>query len=239
MKALKRFAILMLVMLLTMATSVSGFAESIDGRVKVEISGTGAVMMQPERAIIRLGVQEQAESVVNAQQAVNKKIAAIIATLEECGVTKENISVGYLSIYANYQYDTSPATIAGYCASHQLVIQTDDVAGVGKLVDAAILAGANQLDGIDFTVIDNSTAYKKAMELAIVNARDKALTIAAAYGKELGDLITVTESANYTLYNAPMALKGSGMADSETQIVAGDLSITATVNVVYELLDQE
>lgn len=206
------------------------------------VNGTGTVYKQPDQAMVMLGVQENAETVVEAQEIVNEKISAVTQALVEAGVQREDISVGYLSIYSNYDYNNSPPTIVGYSAQHQLVIKVSDITGAGAIIDTALKAGANQLDGINFTLKDNTPAYRQALELAIEDAASKAEAAASAYGKKLGRLISMTENMSYGgsyesgLYAKAEAEDAAGGAP--TEVVAGDLSIAASINATYELIDE-
>jgi len=235
---MKRLVVFVLSMILMLAACAPAFAEEA-ANTTIKISGLGTVSMKPEQAIIRLGVQEQADSVVKVQSTVNKKIADVVAALKDKGIAQEDISVGYLSVYTNYDYSTTPYTIVGYNASHQLLVKINDVSKAGEIIDVALAAGANQLDGIDFTSIDNSAAYKQALVLAIADANDKALAVAATYGKELGALVSVTEGVNYGYSAYPMGryAKAEDSAGGSTEVLTGDLSVSASVDVTYELVD--
>lgn len=210
----------------------------------VTVNGAGTVYQQPEQAVIMLGVQEYASSVVDAQSVVNEKINAVTQALTEAEIPREDISVGYLSIYSNYDYNTSPATIVGYTAQHQLVVKVSDIARAGEIIDIALKAGANQLDGINFAMKDNTNAYRQALELAISDAASKAETAAASYGKKLGRLVLMTEDPNYGYGSYDRGLYAKAEAEdassgyNPTEVVAGDLSIAASINATYELLDE-
>ncbi len=71
-----------------------------------------------------------------------------------------DISVSDLSVWGNYDYsDSQLQKLTGYTASHTLNIKTADMELVGPLVDAALDAGANQLQGVAFSVKDDDEAY--------------------------------------------------------------------------------
>lgn len=225
-----------LVALILLLTPIIAFADA----PTITVTGSATVTMKPEVATIRLGVSEQSETVLDGQQKCNKTISAIVEAMRAKGVADSDISVGYLSIYTNYNYDTVPYQVIGYNASHQLVIKTTEVEKAGELIDAALEAGANQVDGIEFGPLDNSEAYKKALSLAIQNATEKAQFIAAGYGKVVDEMKEMTEDG-YAYGGVPggMYAKMENDAGGGTHVLTGELEVTATINVQYTLKDAQ
>ncbi len=224
---------------LLMLSPMQAFAEAASGGgAQVTVSGTGVVNMKPDTATITLGVSETAKGAVAAQTAVNKSIAAIKKALIKAGAKEVDISVSDLSVWGNYDYsDSQQQKLTGYTASHTLNIKTADMELVGPLVDAALDAGANQLQGVAFSVKDDDEAYAQALKLAVEKAREKADVLAAAAGVTLGALTSLNESENYNyapFVNAKYAAD-EGMGAAPTQVDTGYVTVSATVTAVYAL----
>ncbi len=223
---------LTLVVILMLAP-LSALAEG----AQVTVSGTGIVSLKPDTATITLGVSETAKGALQAQNTVNKKIDAIKKALIKAGAKEADISVSDLGVWGNYDYsDGQEQKLTGYTASHTLNITTTDMDKVGPLIDAALNAGANQLQGVSFSVKNNDEAYSQALKLAVEKAREKADVLAAAAGVKLGALQTMTESFDYSPYvTAKYAEAAAGDAAVPTQVDTGMVTISATVSVVYAL----
>lgn len=233
---MKKFLLVVLAVLL-MAFPMTALA---DDDASITVVGYGSVAVKPDVARITLGVSNQAETVSEGQNLCNKVIAKIIAALGEAGVPKDNIAVDRLSVYPMYDYSGSVAEQIGYTASHQLIIKTTDLENAGKIIDAALAAGANELSGVEFQLMDDSAAYKEALTLAAKNAADKAETLSAACGKEVGQIESVEEQNNGSYgyyYNAPVAYKATedNAGGAPTELLAGLLNVTATVTITYNL----
>ncbi len=166
--AVKRIKILALVLTLA-ALLLPAHAMADDAQITV--TGTGAVAYKPDTAMITLGVSEVAQGAVDAQSIVNGKIDAVKKALSEMGVAEKDIAVGDLSLWGTYDYSGEMQKLTGYMASHSLTITTTDMDAVGPLIDAALSAGANQLNGVNFSVKNNSAAYDGALALAAEKAR--------------------------------------------------------------------
>ena len=205
---------------------------------QVTVSGTGVINIKPDTATITLGVSETAKGAVEAQATVNKKIAAVKKALIKEGAKEEDISVSDLSVWGNYDYSGDTQKLTGYTASHTLNITTADMDAVGPLIDAALGAGANQLQGVAFTAENNDAAYDQALKLAVEKAREKAEVLAAAAGLKLGALETLAEgdTYNYGPYvNAKYAAADGAGEGAPTQVDTGSVTVSATVTAVFSL----
>lgn len=205
----------------------------------VSVNTSASIYMQPERATFSVGVSESAPTVVEAQSKVNKSIEKIIQALVKAGIPRGDISLSYLSLYANYNYNMSPPTLTDYNATHQLDVRTADIENVGELIDAALSAGANQLNSVNFSVADGSDSYREALKMAVVEAKIKAEALAAAAGKQLGELVSIEEQPTYSMYGGEFANVALAAEDSAagTEVMAGNIGVTASVVVVYKLSD--
>lgn len=221
--------------LILMLAPVSALAED-DG---ITVNGTGIVSLKPDTATIILGVSEAAKGAVEAQSTVNKKIDAIKKALAKAGAKESDISVSDLSVWGNYDYsDGQEQKLVGYTASHTLNIKTSDMAKVGPLIDAALSAGANQLQGVTFSVKNNDAAYDQALKLAVEKAREKAEVLAAASGVKLGAVQALTEVADYgysPYVTAKYAEADMAAGAMPTQVDIGMVTVSATVTVVFGL----
>jgi uncharacterized protein YggE len=209
---------------------------------QVSVIGTGAVTFKPDTATITLGVSEVATGAVEAQRIANEKIGAVKQALIDQGVSEKEISISELSLWARYDYSGETEQLVGYSASHTLSIKTAKMDSVGPLIDAALAAGANQLQGVTFSVENSDKAYDTALGLAAERAREKAEVLAKAAGKALGELESLAESTDYGYYyglesRAKVLVEDGAGGDAPTQVDVGMVTINATVNAVYELKD--
>lgn len=207
----------------------------------IQVTGRATVRVEPDLAIVSLGVQERNESVTDAQANCNEKINAIVEALLAAGVERTDISTDNYSIYADYSYDytTDTQTQNGYVASCTLAIKVRKVDEAGAIIDAAFQAGANQMGNIRFTLVDDSEARDKALELAVQDGMRKAGVIARAAGITLprlpSELVENTDYYYYSdVYNGVM-LRDAAAGETGTSVQTGMLNITASVALSYDM----
>lgn len=206
----------------------------------VVVSAEGAVDVMPDEAQIRFSVNTQRKKVFPAAEENAKNVAAVLAALEKAGVQKSELSTIGFTIQPTIDY-SSMASVTGYEVRNTVLIKTDRIDAAGAIIDAAAQTGAVSVVQIAFGLKDNRTLRDQALRQAVANARADASVIADASGGTLGPVRRIITSSNgrQPIYN-PDVIAGSTlyrMADRSAapDLMPGDLTITASVTIEYEL----
>ena len=178
----------------------------------ITVSGMGEVNAQPDVAVVNLGVETQAESAREAIDQNNGQMQALIDALTAVGVAEENIQTQVVRLnpqYADQQpplpsqpteqapsmpQQTGPSQILVYVAVNTVQARVEDLENVGTILDAAIEAGSNRIDGISFEISDTSELMQQAREAAWQDALQKAEQLAELAGAELGQVLNINAS---------------------------------------------
>jgi uncharacterized protein len=202
----------------------------------VTVNGTATIKAMPDEAIVSLGVQTQANTAQGALSENAAKMTALIASLSDKGVAKNDIATSYVSIYPTY--GNSGTDITGYQAVNQVDVTLRDISKVGAVIDDAVKAGANLSNGITFKLSDENQGVNQALEAAVANARSKAETLAAAGDAQLGGVVSIQESsAGYPppiYYGRDMA--AGAVADASTPIQPPTVETQVSVTVMWSLV---
>ena len=200
------------------------------------VSGQGEARVAPDLAEIQLGVTSQAESAAEAMQQNSEQQGAVIDALKNAGIEAANIQTSGLRLNPRMEYPENGApTINGYEASNMVTIRVTDVSMLGEVLDSIVAAGANQIQGINFQRDDAEETADDALRAAVEDARRKADIMAEAAGMRLGPVISLRDTpiANGP---APMMMRAEAARGAATPIEAGELSLSAQVQVEYALI---
>lgn len=231
-------AVLAAAMVLTFGTASLTYA----AEGEIHVNGTGIVMADPDTATISLNVETMGKTSEAAQKENNRIMQKVTAAMQDLGVAKEDIVTVYTSVYPQYIYNdnTGGRTLDGYRAYTDLQVTTKDIDHAGKYIDAGLKAGATGTGGVSFSVADQSLYYGQALQVAVKNAEKSAVSIAQAYGRQLGAVKSVTENSRNAYYaetvsmNKMMATEDSAAAmGGGTTISYGKIQITANIAVTY------
>ena len=210
----------------------------------ISVSGTGEVLVPADVAVVSLGVNARNAEAPRAQAEANEVIAKIREVLTAAGIDEEDISTGYINLYAAYDYSSSVERITGYNASSTLAVKVTDMARVGEVIDLAFGAGANMLDGVSFSAKDDTAARAEALKAAVADAKAKADVLAEAAGLGKLELENITEGGVYAYDSGANNFSAKGMIteqaeDAATVIRAAKICVSASVTITYEAKEKD
>lgn len=204
----------------------------------ISVQGSGEVSVAADRAVIAIAVETtnaRAQTAVAENAERSTRVAAAIRSLLAADDELDTTSYSLQPRYEHIKGETEPR-ITGYVASNEVRVTTRELGAVGKIVDAAIRAGANRIGSLQFTLADRNDAALRALEGAGRNARAQAEAIARSLGVKLGKISSANASGGGPI--APRRMETMAFArDSmpETPIEAGDVTVSATLHVVFEI----
>jgi uncharacterized protein YggE len=208
----------------------------------VSVGGIGRSTLTPDRFTFTAGVQTVANTVDEAVNQNNKKIADVIAALKRAGATDKDIRTSNFSIFPQQDYTQGKLPqILGYQVSNNITVTRTNIGEAGKLLQAAIAAGVNNTSGLIFEVSDPARGRDEGLRAAYNDARAKAALLAQAAGRTLGRAIQINEG---TQANVPQPYMGrvaqmrggeAAMAVSDVPVESGSQEVTYNVTAVFEL----
>jgi uncharacterized protein YggE len=193
----------------------------------ITVSGNGTANGVPDQASFDFGVSTQATTATEALSRNAEQANAIVAALKKAGIDASKIQTTDVSLWP--QTTSNGTQIVGYTASNSVDV-TVPIATAGDTVDAAVRAGANNVDGPNLSVTDQTSLYDEALKQALADARQKAQEIAAASGLTLGIVQKVTETGGQP---TPVMVVNAAVPTASPPIEAGTQQVQASVTVTY------
>jgi hypothetical protein len=213
----------------------TGSGEGSPRENRIQVSGTGTVTSTPDVATVNLGVKTLAKTADVAVAVNNRKAADLVSALKSLRLQPEDIQTTGFNVRAERQFHRDrPDTTTGYWATNSISVRVRDLSLVGEVLQKAVDAGANDVHGLSFSVEDPAPLLTEARRKAMTDARNRAATLAAAAGVEVGRVVNIRELQG----GSPAMLEGRLMRQSAVASVpvqAGDLDMSARVEVVFEI----
>lgn len=219
------------------AQTASVSPNSIQPETTITLNGHGEVAHEPDIVHINIGVQVDAPTASAAMSGQAQKMNAVFAAVKAAGIADKDMQTTNVSLNATYTYPKDqPPLLTGYKASNQLNIRERDLKSLGKVLDAVVKAGGNTINGIAFDIDKPEPLQNEARIAAIKDAADRADLYAKAAGYRVKRIVTINENGGYQPPRpVPMARMVAQAAPAPTPVAAGEMSIEADVNVVFEL----
>ncbi|HEY4640036.1 MAG TPA: SIMPL domain-containing protein [Thermoanaerobaculia bacterium] len=207
-------------------------------RETIAVSGTGRSTVTPDRVTFNVSVQTVGQTVDEAVNENNAKVAAVVAALKKGGARDADIRTSNFSIYPQQDYQQGKLPrILGYNVSNSITVSRTNPADASKLLQAAINAGVNQSSGLGFEVSDPTRGRDAGLKAAFDDAKSKATLLAQAAGRVLGPAISISEGSGVVSPPPPRPYVAMARAEavSEVPVEAGSQENQYMVSVVFEL----
>ena len=213
------------------------------------VTGLGSITLEPDLAIVQIGVETSAVSVAAARDQAARAMAEIVQAVKNYGLTSEDIQTSSFNIYPQYEYtevvergiSVHKQVLVGYRVSNTANIKIGSIAGVGPIIDDVAQAGGNatRINGISFTVEDTKPFMAQLREEAVTDALTKAQHFATLTGVSVGPLTYISEIGGGTIVPQPVPAPRMGFAEAAaaplTSISGGELELSLSVQAIFDI----
>jgi uncharacterized protein YggE len=237
---MKRLLLILALLLATAPATAQPAGDSAAKPATVRVVASATTTVKPDLAEVDLGVSTDKPAAAAATSENARKMEQIVAAMKkEAGAGGEVKTVGFnvSTRYGQPRPGSDQPTVVGYTVTSTVRVRTNDVNGIGRILDAAFKLGSNNVQRVAFLLKDQEPAQTEALKQATAKARGRATAMASALGLKVGPVLTISEG-----YDEPMPVEHYAEAAishnvrmASTPIEAGTLEVRATVTVVFAL----
>ena len=205
-----------------------------DGAATIQVSANGEVESEPDQAILQVAVVATGEDATTARDRLAENVEQMRNALRDAGIEDDQVRTAYFDISQNFRTTTEDREPSGYQATQAFEVTLSNVSRAGEIIDIAVNNGANRVDGVQFTLADDTRQQLRAeaLRLAVNNARTEADVLANASDLAITNVeIISTSQGNVVPYEARTVTAEA--ADASTNIESGPVTVTASVTVSY------
>lgn len=209
------------------------------GNTTIQVSAAADASTAPDTANVRLAVVATADTAEAARAQVAENASRMRTALGDVGVDDDQVRTTYFDITAVHGDDGTE--VVGYRAVHGFEVEVGVGADVeplgdrtGTVVDTAVANGASQVEGVQFTLSEETRQElrRQALDRAMGNAREDATVVAAAEDLTVTGVVSVSTADVGVRF--PEAADRDVAADATgTSFDPGPVTVSATVSVTY------
>jgi uncharacterized protein YggE len=240
---MRNLPIFFLGLMIAIAAVLPGTGAENQNVSKLISNGEGKATAVPDLTIITLGVETRNVSAASAVSENAVLMNSTINALLAAGLKKKDIQTSRYTLSTRAEENPRLTSDSGvqknetppeFIATNQVTARMNVTDDVGKVLDAAIAAGSNNVMGISFDLLSPKPQMDKALADAIEDSKRKAEVMADAAGVKLGRILEISEGYSFTSSIAPRAAAYS-LAEAPTSVLPGEMEVTAQVTVTYEI----
>jgi len=224
----------------------AGYAQDASSPRTIRISGEGTVRVEPDQATVRFGVVTQDDDPEVAREENAAAASRAMNAIRELGIADRKMRMETLRLQPRREYNRQTRSYEerGFEAVRQVVVEVDDLEQLPTLITRIVQRGANRLDGINYDVADREAVRQEALRAAAQQARAKAQLLAEALGAQVGPPRQITEQdfsfprPQFRIEQAAAMAKADAAPEPDAY-AAGEIEVTATVQVTFDLMVKE
>jgi uncharacterized protein YggE len=215
--------------------STANNLQTIDGNIRtVTVSGTGEMTTPSDMAIVRLGVQTSAETAQEALDDNSQQVQSLLQVLRDAGINSSDIETQSINLNPRYDREQDSPEVSSFEASNIIMVKVREIDSLGEILDAAVEAGSNAIQGIHFQASDSADLVEQARSLAVENAQEKAEQLVDLVDAQLGSVLTVEETSSTPVTPAPREVEFA-QADTAVPVEPGSQTIQVHVRITWEM----
>ena len=226
----------------------------------LSLSAEGRSRRTPDLAQFSAGVVTNGRTAAEAMAANSRQMDSVIAALRRAGIPERDIQTSSISLqprFNNPEQDAQlrarmarepyvppanpePPRIIGYEARNSVQVQLRRLGEMGKVIDALVSVGANEINGPNFTLDEPRAAQDEARVEAIATGRQRAELYARAAGMRVVRILSISEGGGYypveqIMVTGRAASYGAPPPPPPTPVAPGEVSIGVNVSMQFEL----
>jgi uncharacterized protein YggE len=218
----------------------------------IHVSGTAEIRVEPNEVDLRLGIESRSPELDAAVRQNDASTAAVLKFLKDSGLAAKDVQTDFVEIQPNYRRDNGRDEVIPefYSVRRNFGVRLRKVAQFDAVLSGALKHGANHVLGIEFRTTELRKHRDAARQQAIRAAKEKADALAKELAVKVGKATNIQEQtgsgywnwgagrnylANAMSQNVAQAVSSGGGESAEGNLAVGMISVTATVNVTFEL----
>jgi uncharacterized protein YggE len=226
-------AITATVQLAPVSPALAQASEAAFRTTTLNLSAQGEVRVRPDIVTLSLGATSEAPTAQAASADSARRVNAIVQALRAAGVAQRDIQTQWVQLVPKYSdRSNAPRQIVAHEATTTMTVTVRAMDRAGALLDLAVGAGANVVQGGRFGLADPSGPQRQARDQALRALQDDAVQVAGVMGHRVVRLVNVNTQAYQTIVTANRVEE---LVVTGSRIEPGELTVRAAANGVFEI----
>jgi uncharacterized protein YggE len=206
----------------------------------IAVTAKGEAAAKPDYVILSLGFDSQDDELDQALAENNDRVSKALSVVKEYKVASKDYQTEDVSIWPRLKKRDDPKSVY-YQVQKSLVVHVRDLSSFEALFTKLLHNGVNRVDSIWFRTSEEESLRKKAREMAVASAKEKAIHLAELLEQRTGKPLKVNEEleAIYGGVGFGGAMGAAGEPDPDPTFALGEVKVRATVQVTFELLERD
>ena len=221
------------VQLVSVGPALAQNSEAAFRTTTLNLSAQGEVRVKPDIVTLSLGATSEAPTAQAASAESARRVNAVVQALRSGGVAPRDIQTQWVQLVPKYSDSSNaPRQIIAHQATTTLTVTVRAMDRAGAMLDLAVAAGANVVQGVRFGLADPTGPQRQARDQALRTLQDDAVQVAGVMGHRVVRLVNVNTQAYQIVITANRVEE---IVVTGSRIEPGELTVRAGANGVFEI----
>lgn len=208
---------------------------------QIQVQGNCEIKVVPDRGTITFTAENQSKDQKEAVSKTNNQINKLKDEITSLGLDDLELKNTNYNVFPVRDYEKEKYVDKGVRASLTLEVTTSEISKIGEAMVKASKVGIINVGSLStFLSLEKSQKeYLKCLDIAAVDAKDKANQLGKKLGFKVGEVIGLTEVPNIQRpqpYESRSMMKSMAMADAApVQLEAGTQSYSTNIQVTFSI----
>lgn len=212
----------------------------------ITVKGSGKVSVAPDLITVSMNLETRGREYGATVAEASGKLDLLYATLREVGLEKEEVKTSDFQVRTRFENvrteEGCKNVFAGYSCVHRLTVGFAlDTGRLAAVLSAVAACPVHPEFSVRFSVKDTDAVRRRLLKTVAENAREKAGTLCAASGVELGDLLSIDYAFDDGALLSPTGYGIEGRMMAKAAVLAApdvtpeDIEIDDSATFVFEI----
>lgn len=238
---MKKFTSVLAAALLVFSVAGTNLAAAAEPNT-IAVSGMAEQEVAPDMAYIDVGINVRADDAETARTQEAQIASQIRRALLGLAITDNDLQNTSYYLYQEYKVDRSGVRTADkYVLDSSIKVTVKDLDKLSQVIDNVVEAGATNISNITYALSTQNIIQRQLLATAVENARDKAVVVANAGSRTLGNMLSADinsfDGGTIVAYGANKLRSTTNLAEDgvATKLSPGKIKLNARVQVVFSL----
>lgn len=223
-----RYLLLLTLSLFSFSTLASTFPDD----PYVSVVGTASLEVKADQVIIKFQPSVINKSGELAKKELDAKVALLLDHLTQAGFVTDTVESISQSTRPEYNYQKNKRVLLGVRVTHELSYRLTDIKQANAFVDALLKAKVETISPLQYGLQAPEQWQAKVREIAVLDSKQKALSLAKLYEAKLGKVYSVSYHNNQA---RPMQLRAIAIESDAITIKPKNITLTDRVETIFIL----
>jgi uncharacterized protein YggE len=210
------------------------FASAYAQEKYINVNGTSELILNADQINFTIQIKVINATLEEAKKNNDSYVSQLLQVLKDMGISHDDIEVSPVTLGKNYEYSGGQRIQNGFYTRTNVTFVLKDLSKYFDLTDRLTANDNFEIVSSYYSISNYEAQNKKAYELALKAAKEKAEYMCKALGISLSDVLEIDATGNAQRYPKPLNI--SSRENNQNENPLGKVTIQRSIRVKFAIM---